>query len=235
MDIKCLASSSKGNCYHISDGVTSLLLECGINVRDIQKQIGFSLSEVSGCLVTHEHKDHSKSVEKLMKLGVEVYMSQGTAGALDLKHHRLNILDTLITYAIGTFTVMPFDTQHDAKEPVGYLIYSNYTKEKLLFATDTYYIKYRFKNLNYIMLECNYALDILEENVARGAIPLALKNRLLESHFSLSNVKKFLLANDLSSVKEIYLLHLSDSNSDAKRFKKEIQATTGKAVYVASV
>ena len=83
------------------------------------------------------------------------------------------------------------------------------------------------------MVECNYALDILQKNVTAGLVPTALKDRVLRSHFSLENVKEFLKANDLSKVQEIWLLHLSDGNSDAGRFKREIQELTGKEVYIA--
>jgi phosphoribosyl 1,2-cyclic phosphodiesterase len=61
----------------------------------------------------------------------------------------------------------------------------------------------------------------------------ALKSRLLKSHFSLENVKQFLRANDLSRVREIWLLHLSDGNSDAERFKREVMELTGKPTYIA--
>lgn len=50
---------------------------------------------------------------------------------------------------------------------------------------------------------------------------------------SLETAKEFLRANDLSRVQEIWLLHLSDDNSDAERFKREIQGLTDKPVYVA--
>ena len=72
-----------------------------------------------------------------------------------------------------------------------------------------------------------------EGGLERGSVPVALKNRLLTSHFSLENVKEFLKANDLSRVQEIHLLHLSDGNSDAERFKREIMAVCGKPVYIA--
>ena len=83
------------------------------------------------------------------------------------------------------------------------------------------------------MVECNYAMDILEDNVRRGLVPEVLRRRLLTSHFSLENVKEFLKANDLSKVQEIHLFHLSDGNSDADRFKREIMELTGKPVYIA--
>lgn len=54
-----------------------------------------------------------------------------------------------------------------------------------------------------------------------------MKPRLLQSHFSLENVKGFLKANDLSQCQEIILLHLSDRNSDADRMFREIYVETG--------
>src|SRR5699024_9625093 len=104
---------------------------------------------------------------------------------------------------------------------------------KLLFATDTYYVRYRFTGLTHMIVGCNYSMDILEENIASGRVHKAMKRRLSKSHFSLENVKEFLKANDLSKVQEIHLMHLSNDNSDEARFKREIQELTGKPVYIA--
>ncbi|MNU00815.1 hypothetical protein D3C72_2440420 [compost metagenome] len=49
----------------------------------------------------------------------------------------------------------------------------------------------------------------------------------------MQHVKDFLKANDTREVDEIWLLHLSDGNSDAELFKREIQELTGAAVQVA--
>jgi len=167
-----------------------------------------------------------------MRAGVNCYISAGTAEALGISGHRLNIIKAKQQFRIGTWAILPFETQHDAAEPLGFLL-ANQDGEKLLYATDTYFIRYRFNGLNVIAVECNYSLDILKRNVEAGAVPKELKSRILKSHFSLENVKKFLLANDLSKVQEIWLLHLSDGNSDAERFKREIQVLTGKPVYIA--
>lgn len=228
-----LASGSRGNCYRISDGVTPVLLECGLPIKQIRQGLGFGLTEVAACLVSHEHQDHAKALADVLRAGVEVYTSPGTIKALGLEHHRLRPVRAKETFKVGTWTVRAFETQHDAQEPLGFLLHSRASNARLLYATDTYYIRYRFPRLNYIMVECNYAKDILYRNVENGSVPGVLKNRLLTSHFSLENVKEFLQANDLSKVQEIHLLHLSDGNSDAGRFKHEIMELTGKPVYIA--
>jgi phosphoribosyl 1,2-cyclic phosphodiesterase len=232
IDIKVLASSSKGNCYHVTDGSTSLLLECGIKFKEIQKALNFQTSSIAGCLISHEHKDHCKGVNEVMKAGIDVYTSQGTAEALNLSGHRYKVIRAKEQFTISTWTILPFDVQHDVSEPLGFLLV-NQSGEKLLFATDTYYIKYKFKGLTHIMMECNYSMDILNENISRGSVPQIMKKRLMKSHFSLENVKEFFKANDLSKVQEIHLLHLSDNNSDEERFKREIMELTGKVVYIA--
>lgn len=231
IEIKTLASGSKGNCYHITDGNTPLLIECGIPFRDIQKQLNFQTSSIAGCLVSHEHKDHCKAASDVLKGGIDCYMSKGTAEALKLDHHRINHIEVKKQIKLGTWSILPFDVEHDGEDPLGFLL-ANEAGDKLLFATDTYYIKYKFKGLTHIMIECNYSLDILNENIAAGGIPKMMKKRLLRSHFSLENVKEFLKANDLSYVREIHLMHLSDTNSDEERFKREVQELTGKVVYV---
>lgn len=229
MEIIPIASSSNGNCYYIDDGSSRLLLECGIRLDKIAKAIPCNLTELNGCLITHEHKDHSSSAEKLLRY-CHIFASKGTLDELCIdsykyKQHEIKHNQAL---KIGTFTVRVFDVQHDAKEPLGFLIYSSITKEKLLFATDTFYIKPKFAGLDYIMIECNYAKDILDKNDTNKKV----KNRLYSSHFELENVKDFLRANDLSKAKVIYLMHLSDGNSDEQRFKHEIMALTGVPVIV---
>ncbi len=176
--------------------------------------------------------DHSKAVKEIMRAGIDCYMSRGTAEALGLSGHRINVIKAKQQFRIGTWTILPFETQHDAQEPLGFLL-ANQAGDKLLYATDTYYIRYKFHGLTHIMVECNYSLDNLKRNVEAGAVPKELKSRILKSHFSLENVKRFLQANDLGKVQEIWLLHLSDGNSDAERFKREIQSLTGKPTYIA--
>ncbi len=174
--------------------------------------------------------DHSKAARDLMNAGVDIYTSQGTAETLGLESYHLHIIRAKEQFRLGDWTVLPFATEHDAKEPLGFLLATG--GEKVLYATDTYYIRYRFTGLTHILLEVNFAQDILNANVESGLSP-AHRRRVMRSHMSLETAKEFLRANDLSRVREIWLCHLSDGNSDEERFKREIQALTGKPVYIA--
>ncbi|MGG3884310.1 MBL fold metallo-hydrolase [Brevibacillus panacihumi] len=232
IQITPLGSSSAGNSYHITDGHTALLLEAGIRYKDIQRALHFQTSEIAGCLVTHEHGDHIKAVKEVMKTGINVYASRGTFDALGISSHRARQIKAKQQFQIGSWTILPFDVQHDVSEPLGFLL-ANQAGEKLVFITDSYYCRYKFSGLTHIMVECNYSMQILDENIAAGRVPAIMKRRLMRSHFSLENVKDFLRANDLSNVQEIWLLHLSDNNSDEAMFKREIQELTGKPVHVA--
>ena len=238
MIIKAIGSGSSGNCYRIDDGKTALLIECGLPIRKIKEGCDYNLSAISGCIVTHEHKDHSRAVNDLMKAGVDVYMTEGTARESGAQTIRLKLwnrdgVDTIgnpyyHAQHIETFTVKPYKAHHDAAEPVFYLIESNATNERLLFVTDSFYIDYRFGGLTHIMVEANFSADSLAdaENDPR-------RSRLRHSHMSLENCIGLLKANNLTNCREIWLIHLSTSNGDAEEFKRKVQEATGREVYVA--
>lgn len=232
MDIKILASGSSGNAYRIGDGTTELLLDAGIPLKEIQVGCGFKLRQIDGCFITHAHQDHSKAARDLARLGMDIYTSQGTIEACGLTGHRIQPVKALVEITVGSFRILPFDVQHDAPEPLGFLFESTVTGEKLLYFTDTYYIKYRFQGLTHIMAECNYDAESMSRSVEAGYIPIELVPRLVKSHMSLEHFIDVLRANDLRSVRQIYLLHLSNNNSNEKRFKEEVQKQTGAEVYV---
>ncbi len=233
MIINPLASGSSGNAYCVSDGETPLLLEAGIPWKKIQKGLNFHTSELAGCLITHGHQDHCSAAKDVIKAGIDIWASPPTFSLLGLSGHCVHPIEAGEQVKVGTWIVKAFEAQHDCEGALGFLLYSTATGEKLAYLTDTYYCRYRFRGLTHIMVEANYAADILQANVESGALPVEMKNRLLRSHFSLENVKKFLRDNDLRQVREIHLIHLSDGNSDATRFKREIEAVTGKPVYIA--
>ena len=205
------------------------MLDCGLPFRRIERLTGFLLP--AAVLVTHEHKDHSKAAQDFMRRGVDVYMTAGTAAALGIEaQHRLHILNPMEQTTVGRITVSAFPTQHDAREPCGFLLDDG--SDRVLYATDTYYIKYQFPGVTKMLIEANHSYKILEENVGAHILNKALAERLIKSHFSIENVLAFLRANDLSKVKEIWLIHLSDGNADEGQFARMVEAATGKPVYI---
>lgn len=231
MELKVLGSSSSGNCYLLSSKTQTLILECGIPYKSILKGLDYDLESIAGCLVTHEHKDHSKAIQDLIKHGINVYTSKGTAEACGVSGYRVKKIESEHAYSLGEFFITPFEVEHDAAEPLGFYIYHP-EMGNLLFLTDSYYCQYNFKGLDHIMIECNYSKEILQQNIEDGLNP-AMARRLLKSHFSLDNVKSFLKVTDLSQVKDITLIHLSDGNSNAVKFREEVERLTGKPVYIA--
>jgi len=227
--IRVIATGSTGNSYIIQAGEEILLLELGINFKDIKKALNYDLSKVVGALVTHEHKDHSKGVNDAMKSGIDVYMSSGTMNGIDLNFnysHRMPYLLEHNTMAkIGNFTIISFNTQHDVNEPLGFLIY-HHEIGKILFATDTYYLKSKFQNVDHILIECNYSEDVLP------TLP-PWRARVIKSHMSLEVLKQTLKTWDLEGTKDITLIHISHDNGNPDRFQKEIEEMTGIKTYAA--
>lgn len=210
LTFRSLASSSKGNAYLVSDGETVLLLECGLPYKKLAEKSGFTLMNTAACFVTHEHNDHSYAAAQLIKRGVPVFMSEGTARALELWD--AEIIEPNVPIMVGAFRVMAFRVAHDAADPFGYLIDDTRTGERLLFAADTRSLSYIIPRLTYIAVECNYEESLL---AASQRIPESLKNRIRHSHFEVEDVIRWLKKQDLSHVLTIYLLHLSAGNSRA--------------------
>ena len=220
MKLHVLGPSSSGNCYLFQSEKTGevLAVEAGVKFNKVKKVLDFNLNSIVGCIVSHEHGDHAKCVGDFINACIPCYMSQGTKHALCFSSS--NWAKGLLPFehvVINGFRVIPFPVQHDAAEPYGYLI-RHEECGTVLFATDTYFLKYKFPGLNNVMLECNYSKEILDANFTAGRIDKKRYERTIKSHMSYDNCLLTLQANDLSQVCNILLLHLSDNNSNATEF-----------------
>ena len=226
--IQIIATGSKGNAYAIRDGDETILIDPGIPIKEIQKALNFGVSRLKFCLVSHEHQDHCKAVKDIMGLGVPCAMSAGTLNAIGPDNFASLplILNSRKPAIFESWTVLPFDLVHDAAEPLGFLIQSP-TGKKICFATDTARIDFDFSGVTHWLVEANYSEELLTESTR----PETVKDRIRASHMSIENLCEFFKRQDLSATEEIYLIHLSDNNSDEKLFKKIIEKTTGKPLY----
>ena len=235
MRLKVLGSSSAGNAYLLETDTGTLLLDAGVPFREIQAGLEFDLAKVEGCLITHIHGDHALAIRGVCRSGIDVHAPGECLSLLDDGYsHRFHPTEPGEQFSLGDFTILAVEAQHDADVScLAFLVIYRPTGEKLLYATDTYYLKNKFKELNYILIECNYCRDILDSNFEKGLIDKGRRGRLLKSHFSLENVKVFLQANEMWSVEKIVLIHLSDSNSNAAQMISEIHELTKKDTVIA--
>lgn len=225
--ITVLGSGSSGNAYLLDDGKSQLLIEVGLPFKKLQKALNFRITTLSGALVSHEHGDHSQGAKKLARAGVNVYMTQGTKEALDPREYRFRAFnkegDRYLPRTIGSFIVSPFKVIHDVNEPVGFQITSLETMERILFMTDTEYSPYSFKKIDIFMVEINYLSNMIDDNLNNNTELLYRRNRTVTNHMSLETAVEFLKKSNAYDAKAIYVMHLSDDNSDEDVIKKTLE------------
>lgn len=249
MRFEAFASSSHGNAYLVTDGQTRILLECGLAFRTLQKALGFGVCELSGCLVSHEHKDHARCADELSARGVPVYMSCGTALALGLAEEReielvredggrqiavptsgttatavvgngAVLIEAREQVRVGSFDVVPFTTFHDAAEPLGFVLRSRVDGDVLAFAADTVNLRYRFPGLNILAIEANYEKSRLDRATR---MPEKTRRRIENTHMEIDTLCDILRNMDLSGCREIWLMHLSDATSHEDFFINKVR------------
>lgn len=230
MKLTVIASGSAGNAYLIDNGNEALLVECGVKFSEIKQAVDFDISRIVGCLVTHEHGDHCKAAKEIEKSGIPVWTAEETAKAIGLKYGFY--LTAGQVSKVGSFQVLPFDVIHEAVKPLGFLI-RHAEMGTMLFATDLGYSPYKFEGLNHILIECNYNDSILHERIQSGNISRKQLGHVIGGHLSLKTCLDLLKANDLSAVRNIVLLHLSDANSNERAIIETIQNEIGIPVKVA--
>lgn len=221
MKLKCIATGSSGNCYTLtaSNGET-LILDAGIGIRDIKKGLNWNVNDVVGALVTHKHLDHSKSVNSLNKMGIPVY-----APYLDGKCKSMDM---------GSFVVRHFDlttaewrwthTNADGSECpcYGFLI-THPEMGRMIYATDTELIKWRFKGINHILLGVNYDKDLIDNEDSTKV------NHVFRGHMSIDTACDFVEANDSKDLQNVIMCHLSKNNADKDLFIEKMKSAVPNA------
>lgn len=232
MKLTILGSSSKGNCYVLQNDTEALVLELGVAFKQVKEALDFNLNKVVGVLVTHNHGDHAKYVSHALRDSLTIHMSKGCHEALSIENNKIKHIKHMQKVRLGNFDVIAFNVNHDAPEPLGFIINHPETG-RVCFITDSAFIDYTFPGINNFIVEANYCDKIIEQNIKSGKLHPSRFARTKYSHMSINTCYDFLKANDLSKVNNILLIHLSPENSDADRFKTDIEQLTGKTVTVA--
>ena len=228
MVLKVLGSSSAGNCYILESDTEALIIEAGVPLKEVKVALGFNVRKIVGVVVSHEHKDHSAYFKDYFKAGIPVFRPY------DMDEEIAKMQKWL-----GKFGIKAFEN----KDKSGRWIHNNgdgsecpccgfyiYHSEigNLVYASDTEYIKYRFKNLNHILVEANYSDDLIDNEAVN-------REHVLRGHMSLQTALDFISTNDNPALRNVVLLHLSASNSDADLFLQKTKETVkyGADCYIA--
>lgn len=231
MKLIVIGSSSAGNSYALDSGKEILLIEAGVAMADVKRLIDYRLSDVVGCIVSHEHGDHAKRAGEYARFGVQVYGNENVGKSKTFPFSKYTTLQQGKTVSVGKFRVVPFECYHDVPN-FGYIIYHP-DMGTLLFASDTYKMGSAFSGIDHWLVEANYDDRILKANIEDGTIDRAQANRLMLSHLSLDNTIHYLHECHAEDGKTITLCHLSSRNSNAQMFAEKVAGEFGVPTVVA--
>nr|DAG33435.1 MAG TPA: hypothetical protein [Caudoviricetes sp.] len=222
MKLKCIASGSSGNCYTLTaDDEETLILDCGIPIKEIKKGLNWNIKDVVGVLCTHQHLDHSKSVKDFEAMGIPVF-----APYISLEPMRIGTEFKVQAFDLTTVDGRWTHTNADGSECpcYGFLI-THPEMGKMLYITDTELIKWRFKDINHILLGVNYDKDLIDRDNTGKA------NHVFRGHLSIDTACDFVKANYSDSLQNVIMCHLSSENADKDSFIEKMK----KVAYGANV
>lgn len=226
-----LGSGSGGNAVAVTDGTTTLLVDCGFSAKETARRmaiVGLDASQVSAVLVTHEHSDHIRGIDVFSRRhGCAVFATRGTRRAAGLDALAADVcgLATGEQERIGSFSVVPFRVSHDAAEPVGFRIEAD-CGERFGIATDTGVLTPEaleaLRDVDILGLESNHDLAML----ADGPYPGFLKARIRSDQGHLSNPDAAEALELLASgrLRHLFALHRSGTNNSPTIVKRALLA-----------
>lgn len=223
--IKILGSGSSGNCALIYDSRGKcIILDLGLSWNDILEGLDSDISCVSAVLVTHDHKkDHSRSLPKALSRHMNVFGNED----LCEKYKGCKLIKPKLKYNIDGFKIETFELVHNV--PNNAFIIDTYDGIRILYCTDTQIIPEVIHDVNYAIIECNYDFDIVFERDLAGKDSASH----FEYHHSLQNCIEYLSKINHPNLRQVIISHLSDSNSDERKFKQKIFEELGISVLVA--
>ncbi|MGH2548912.1 MAG: MBL fold metallo-hydrolase, partial [Thermomicrobiales bacterium] len=216
-----LGSGSSGNSLIIDDGRVRLLVDCGVGPRTIAaglKTLGLNWDMLDLVMISHEHIDHVKALPAVLRLGIPILCTDGTARASGIGVEQFTSVNHAALFQVKSASIASIPTSHDAADPCGYRIELESTCIVVL--TDTGELRTHFVDqllgADLIVLESNHD----EEMLRRGPYPIYLKRRVASAQGHLSNSSAGELLREVlgqsQNAPEIWLGHLSETNNRPK-------------------
>ena len=210
MVLKVLGSGSSGNCYVLENDTEALIIEAGVPLKEVKVSLGFNIRKIVGVVVSHSHGDHAKYVSEYEKAGIPVYKPYEGRLPFDV---------------YGKFFFKDFELEHDVPCVGFYLRHPEIGT--LVYASDTEYIKWRFKDINHILVEANHSIDLVDRESAKY-------EHQIRGHMSIETTCDFLKANNNPALLNVVLCHLSRDSADEELFLERTKEIVDCNVYIAT-
>lgn len=212
-----LGSGSGGNATLVKCGETCLLVDAGLSAKQLvlrMDQLGVSADALDGILITHEHSDHARGVDVLLrKRRIPVFANAFTREALEYRMKSeisWRVFRSGQDFQLKDFNVGSFRIPHDAAEPVGFVLKGRGVQLGMVSDVGhvTHLMREQLRGSHGIYVEANYDEVLLERDTKR---PWATKQRIASRHGHLSNGQTATLLSEIGceKLKQVMLCHLS--------------------------
>ena len=230
-----LGSGSSGNCYYLTTGNTSILIDAGIGIRVLKKTLksfDIEIDRIDAVFVTHDHADHIKAVGNLANdYGKSVYSTERVHAGINsnycmtskLTEEHVRIIQKDVPLQLGDMVITPFDVPHDSSDCVGYQVKAGDVVFCLI--TDaghvTSIMEEQVSKANYLVLEANHDEDML----MMGTYPAYLKGRIRGDRGHLCNKESARLIAEYATpvLKHMWLCHHSEENNHPELARKTVE------------
>nr|DAM22239.1 MAG TPA: YycJ-like MBL-fold protein [Bacteriophage sp.] len=223
MKLKCIATGSTGNCYTLtSNSGETLILDCGIPIKEIKKGLNWNIKDVVGTICTHHHQDHSLSVYPLRRMGIPVFAPYISEKPMKIGNGDFRVQAFDLTTIDGSWT---HTNANGEPCPIYGFLITHKEMGRMLYITDCEVVKWKFKDINHILLGVNYDKDLIDRDNTGKA------NHVFRGHLSIDTACDFVKANYSDSLQNVIMCHLSSENSDRDSFIEKMK----KVAYGANV
>lgn len=216
--VASIASGSNGNCYYVGNEREAVLIDAGITCREIErrmKRMGLSLEKVKAVFISHEHSDHIRGLEVLVKKHfLPVYITQTTLNYSRLRlQTRVHSFRANETITVGDLSITPFSKKHDAIDPYSFVISHCGIRAGVFtdIGAPCEQVIYHFSKCHAAFLETNYDEEMLEN----GSYPYHLKKRIRsdKGHLSNGQAVQLFIQHKPEFMSHLFLSHLSKNNN----------------------
>lgn len=225
--MRCLGSSSNGNCYLINFNNQIFILDCGIEMGKVKKALNYNILNIVGAFSSHVHADHSKSASNFRQMGIEVFAPYEQVVKKLQTRHFGNFKVTALPMLDKNMEVWQHTNTDMSQCPIyGALIEVN--NQKILYVTDCKQCVWNFKKqkINHILLGIDFQNELLSDDGVK-------RHHVLTGHMSLTTGREMIKANATDSLRTVILCHMSDNSTDKDICIGEVQKVADCPVYVA--